>query len=145
MAGDATSTTDGQTAAESSISSPGQGAEQTQSATENPRSDSNAGSTPTDVANNDNEPAVEQNLPDQGSQGNSRGQIEAEGGTTVNQLRPGDIVDLLNSAPPKRLMTREELDSWLMVHDKIAARRRNEHRGGSGFQSRRLRRRKTVF
>jgi hypothetical protein len=44
-----------------------------------------------------------------------------------------------------REMSREELEGWLMVHDKIAKRRSDEERGGSGFHARRLRRRKLAL
>ena len=63
---------------------------------------------------------------------------------TVNQLRPDDIVDLLNSAPPKRVMRREEVEAWLSIEDRIVARRKAERRS-NGFQGRRLRRRRAVF
>lgn len=77
---------------------------------------------------------------------NSRGtEIESEGGRTVSSLMPEDILDMLNSAPPKRSMKIEELEGWVLVHDKIAARRREEQRGSSGLHARRLQRRKQVL
>jgi hypothetical protein len=62
----------------------------------------------------------------------------------VNKLTPDDVLMLLDSAPPKRVMKREEMDAWASLEGRIAARR-SEQRQTGGFQTRRLRGSKIVF